>query len=44
MIKKFILCMSMLLVAQWSLGQNIDKLFSEFSHAPKVENVKIISF
>jgi hypothetical protein len=44
MIKKFILCVSMLLVAQWSLGQNIDKLFSEFSHAPKVENVKINKF
>lgn len=44
MIKKFILCISMLLVAQWSLGQNIDKLFAEFSDAPNVENVKINKF
>jgi len=44
MIKKCILCISMLLVAQWSFGQNIDKLFAEFSDAPNVENVKLNKF
>jgi len=44
MIKKCILCISMLLIAQWSMGQNIDNLFAEFSNVPNVENVKLNKF
>ena len=41
MVKKYFLCISLFLVAQLSLGQNIEKLFKEFSDAPNVENVKL---
>ncbi len=41
MVKKCFLCISLFLVAQLSLGQNIEKLFKEFSDAPNVENVKL---
>lgn len=34
----------MLLIAQWSMGQNIDNLFAEFSNVPNVENVKLNKF
>jgi hypothetical protein len=41
MVKKYFLCISLFLVAQLSLGQNIEKLFKEFSDAPNVENEKL---
>lgn len=41
MVKKYFLCISLFLVAQLSLGQDIEKLFKEFSDAPNVENVKL---
>ena len=41
MVKKYFLCISLFLVAQLSLGQNIEQLFKEFSDAPNVENVKL---
>lgn len=41
MVKKYFLCISMLLAAQWSLGQNVKQLFTEFSSAPNVECVNL---
>lgn len=44
MIKKCILCITLLLVTQWGFSQNINQLFAEFSDAPNVECVKLNKF
>lgn len=41
MIKKSFICLALVVISQLSFGQNIDKLFSEFSRVPDVENVSV---
>lgn len=39
--KKYFLCLSLFLIAQWSLGQNVKQLFAEFSKTANAECVNL---
>lgn len=44
MLKKSLIFMAFILISQYGFSQNVDKLFSEFSHSPHAETVNLSKF